>query len=529
MPIQNRAATAVSLLLLSLSACADPPTASTPAASAPAAQRLLAELRCSVDVAAGALSCVNVQGGGAGGARPTVMTVGGQHHFVRLANSGTVADASTFTTTVTVQNLLLTAMGTDDGTTPHAYGARVFFAAGPTNGVTVANATGTDAFTSAVQPYFQYSGAELGADAVLSPGETSAGKAWTFDMDGASTFAFTVYVQAEVPTGVDATAHFARVTAGGTHSCGLTQAGVAYCWGRDQNGRLGNGTTLTADQGVPSPVQMPAGVTFSSISAGGSHTCAVGSNGRGYCWGSDLNGQLGDGATLTGDQAAPSLVEVPAGVTFSSITAGRTHACAVGSDGRGYCWGNDSSGQLGNGAALTGFQQAASPVEMPAGVTFTTISAGGIHACAVGSDSRGYCWGIDTNGQLGNGAALTGDQVAPSPVEMPAGVTFSTIAAGSIHTCAVGSDSGGYCWGSDNGGRLGNGATLTADEVAPSAVVMPAGVTFSSISAGNSAGSTHTCATGSGPSYCWGFNFNLQVGDGTAASRAAPAVVAATR
>ncbi|HET6762965.1 MAG TPA: hypothetical protein VFH27_04810, partial [Longimicrobiaceae bacterium] len=350
----------MTLLLLSLSACADQPTASNPAADAPAARGRLAELRCGVDVASGVLSCENVQGGSTGGARPNLVTLGGQHHYVRLANSGTVADASTFTTTVTVQNLLLAAMGTADGATPDASGVRVFFAAGPTNGVSVANATGTGTFTGVNQPYFEYSGAELGTDAVLSPGETSTGKAWTFSTAGASTFVFTVYVQAEVPTGVANTAHFAQLTAGGTHSCGLTQAGVAYCWGRDSKGRLGNGTTLTADQGVPSPVEMPAGVTFTSISAGGAHTCAVGSNGNGYCWGADTNTQLGNGTTQTGDRAAPSLVEMPAGVTFSSISAGSTHVCAVGSDGKGYCWGNDAGGQLGNGATLTGTQPAPS-------------------------------------------------------------------------------------------------------------------------------------------------------------------------
>jgi alpha-tubulin suppressor-like RCC1 family protein len=577
----TRLATTAALLLVSLAACVDQPTAGAPAAEPPAAQGVLAQLSCTADVAVGTVSCApSQQGATAGGARYTVVTVGGQHHYVRLANSGTVYDAvaGTFSTTVTVQNLLLAALGTADGATAHASGVRVFFASGPTNGVTVANATGQAIFLNSNADYFQYSGADLG-DGILISDETSAGKVWTFNTNGASTFAFSVYVQAEAPAGVDYTARFVQVTGGVSHTCGLTQEGEAFCWGGEPLGQLGNGTALTADQGVPSRVQMPAGVSFSSIKAGFYHTCALGSDASAYCWGRDDNGQLGNGSTLTDNQPSPSQVQMPAGVSFSSIAAGANHTCALGSDASAYCWGNDGGGQLGNGSTLTASQPSPSQMQMPTGVSFSSIAAGNSHTCAMGSDARAYCWGTDINGQLGNGTALTSNQPSPSRVQVPAGVSFSSIETGGSHTCALGSDASAYCWGRDDYGQLGNGSTLTGNQPSPSRVQMPAGVSFSSIEAGGFftcalgsdagaycwgwdgngqlgngttltanqpspsqvempvgvsfssivAGNTHTCTVGSGPAYCWGFNAGRQVGDGTALHRAAPVVVAGTR
>jgi alpha-tubulin suppressor-like RCC1 family protein len=559
MTIQKTAATAA-LLLLSLTACRDEPVPTAPQAEAPAAQTTLAELRCEGDVRTGTFACEDAQGGGGtGSARLTMLTVGGQHHYVRLAGSNTVVDAGagTFTTTVTVQNLLLAALGTENGTTPHTSGVRVFFASGPTNGVTVGNATGQAVFLNANADYFQYAG-------ILNPGMMSAGKPWIFNTNGASTFSFTVYVQAHVPTGTDYTAHFTQVSGGQNHSCALTQAGKAYCWGggqalpspvempagvsftsisagsghncalgsdgrawcwgSDAQGQLGNGTTLTENQQSPLQVEMPAGVSFTSISARHLHTCALDSDSRAWCWGWDGYAQLGNGHTLTDNQPSPSQVQMPAGVTFSRVEAAAVHTCALGSDDRAYCWGSDTNGQLGNGTAL-GSQSSPSPVEMPAGVSFSSIAPGIEHTCALGSDSRAYCWGSDSYGKLGDGTTLIGIRRSPFPVEMPAGVTFSSISAALHHTCAMGSDTRAYCWGQDDYGRLGNGTTLTTDQQTPSLVEVPAGVSLSRISATF----YHTCAVGPGPSYCWGRNESRTLGDGTSINRAAPVAVAGTR
>lgn len=580
MMIKNRLPAAVALLL-ALPACADQPTAGAPASTPVPAPDVVAELRCRVELPAGSLSCAPAAGGAVAGARRSLVTVGGQHHYVRLANGGTVADAvaGTFATTVTVQNLLLAALGTQDGSAPHASGVRVFFASGPTNGVTVANATGQDVFLGSAQDYFEYEGAELGADGILSPDETSTGKEWRFATNGASSFGFTVYVQGQVPDGTAHTAHLTRVSGGAYHACGLTAAGKAYCWGYDVKGQLGNGGVLTTNRGVPSPVQMPAGVGFTDVSAGYQHGCALGDDGLAYCWGEDNLGQLGNGAANTGDRDAPSPVQMPAGVEFTTVSAGYSHSCALSTDGRVFCWGDDTYGQLGNGAVPAESQPAPVEVELPAGVTFTRLAAGVFHTCALSPDDAAFCWGWDEAGQLGNGAALTGDQPAPTPVEMPAGVGFTDITAGHTHSCALGSDGQAYCWGRDANGQLGNGTTLTGDQAAPTAVEAPAGVAFTGIVAefyqscalaadgrafcwgrdsngqlgngtaltddrhtpspvqmpagvtftGLSGGHSAACGVSAGPVYCWGYNESREVGDGTAVDRHAPVVVAGTR
>jgi alpha-tubulin suppressor-like RCC1 family protein len=575
-----RDTSASALVLLALAGCHESPTSHIPVEpTTPAAG--LAELRCEADVAAGVVDCVGVDAAATGGASRNLVTVGGQHHYVRLSSGATSHDAVTgiFSTTVTVQNLLMAPMGTADGVTPHANGVRVFLASGPTNGVIVENASGQAMFLSGSHDYFQYSGFDLGVDAVLAPDETSAGRGWRFATGGAASFGFTVYVQAEIPAGVAATAHFTKVSAGETHTCALTAGGAAYCWGSDGNGRLGNGPAIASQQGVPSRVAAPAGVTFTDIAAGGYHTCAIASGGTAYCWGSDSWGQLGDGPGGSSTHPSPVAVQMPAAVTFSRIHAGQAHSCALGSDLVTYCWGDNGSGRLGLGGGGPAVQHVPAPVVMPSGVHFTALSAGQTHTCALGSDDRAYCWGADAHGQLGNGAAVTGEQHAPSPVVMPTDVRFTAIAAGWTHSCAVTEGEQGYCWGFDGNGELGNGTVVTATQHAPTPVAMPTGVRFDGIGAGMSytcardtagaaycwgwnslsqlgigAGSSgdrhvptavvmpvgatfaglavgghHACGTGSGPLFCWGYNVSRQVGNGMATNRPAPTVVAATR
>jgi alpha-tubulin suppressor-like RCC1 family protein len=537
---------AATLLLLSLSACQDQLLIPAPGTEADAPPAPLAALRCEANVHSGAFACESTEGGGyASGARFSRVTVGGQHHYVRLANSGTAVDAvaGTFTTTVTVQNLLLAALGTHDGTTPHASGVRVFFASGPTNGVTVANPSGQDLFLSGSQPYFQYSGAELGDDGVLRPDETSAGKAWVFDTNGASSFSFTVYVQARIPTGTAPTAHFVEVSAGGEHSCAVTEEGNAYCWGSDSRGQLGNGVALTADQGVPSPVQMPTGVVFASISAGFDHTCALAADGRAYCWGRDDFGQLGNGAGLSGDQRVPTPVVMPEDVSFTRISAGGHHTCAQGSNSRLYCWGWNSYGQVGG----AGVEHVVAPfaVREPFGFgPLTGVDAGGQHTCAVGRDGFAWCWGNGSHGQLGNGAQIAGGS---NPRIVMHDYRFASVAAGERHSCGIDLTGEAVCWGSNDWGQMGNpnlGAELQlrpapvsvpritgittkgvvscgmgvdghgycwGDRLgSPARVRIPEGASITSITAGFSS----SCSAGSGPSYCWGYNSKRQMGNG---------------
>lgn len=139
---------------------------------------------------------------------------------------------------------------------------------------------------------------------------------------------------------------FAWAKTSGAVGCGLTFLGLAHCWGGNTDGSVGDGT-LTARL-APVPVQMPAGNTFAQLSVGGNHVCALTTGAAGYCWGGGSGGALGIG-TQPFAQSTPAAVAMPAGVTFASISAGSSHSCAVTPPGAVYCWGLNASGQLGDG------------------------------------------------------------------------------------------------------------------------------------------------------------------------------------
>ena len=293
-------------------------------------------------------------------------------------------------------------------------------------------------------------------------------------------------VAVQMPAGVS----FQSIAAGNIHTCALTNEGKAYCWGWNQYGQLGNNSTTNSS--TPVAVQMPAGVSFQSIAAGNIHTCALTTEGKAYCWGQGGSGRLGNNSTT--NSSTPVAVQMPAGVSFQSITAGYAHTCALTTTGQAYCWGQ-GDGRLGNNSTTDSRIPVA--VQMPAGVSFQSIAVGSIHTCALTTTGQAYCWGYGGSGQLGNNS--TTNSRIPVAVQMPAGVSFQSITAGYAHTCALTTEGKAYCWGQGGSGRLGNNSTTNSST--PVAVQMPAGVSFQSIAAGN----IHTCAlTNEGKAYCWG-------------------------
>jgi alpha-tubulin suppressor-like RCC1 family protein len=188
-------------------------------------------------------------------------------------------------------------------------------------------------------------------------------------------------------------ASYRRVTVGGHHVCGLSQAPdslLAFCWGTGPFGALGNAAVTTS----PTPVPVAGGLRFLVLVAGGDHTCGIATSGATYCWGANGNGQLGRGTI--GDAGTPDAITPGA---FDSLTAGGQHTCALTSLGEASCWGLGSSGRLGNGS--TGVQR--TPVAVSGGLRFTALSAGESHTCGVASDGSLYCWGRGAEGQLGTG------------------------------------------------------------------------------------------------------------------------------
>jgi hypothetical protein len=191
----------LSVVILSaatLAACSESlsPTDSSPAA--PTGRALLAQLTCNADVAAKRISCAPAAPSLARGSADLI--IGGQNTYTTLASTNVITTGTTsLTGDVTVQNLTGQPWATADGTTPTANGVRVFFYTMPNNGVTIANADGTGTFTASNQPYFQYTGSALGADGILSSSEVSSSKNWQFNLNGASSFTFQVYVTTQLP------------------------------------------------------------------------------------------------------------------------------------------------------------------------------------------------------------------------------------------------------------------------------------------------------------------------------------------
>ena len=324
-------------------------------------------------------------------------------------------------------------------------------------------------------------------------------------------------VAGAIPAGV----RLRQLTAGGDHACGLGSDGHAYCWGDDRYGQLGDGVATVTPRLAPVAVvagAVPAGVTFTQLTAGGSDTCGLGSDGHAYCWGNNYEGELGDGTTTA--RSAPTAVVagmVPAAVTFTQLTAGDRHTCGLGSNGYAYCWGHGHNGELTGGIGIEAWPSplALATWALPAGVTFTQLTVGYRHTCGLGSDGHAYCWGLNVYGEWGHGTINPGDG-GPAMVvagEVPAGVTFTQLSAGYEHTCGLGSDSHTYCWGLNYAGQTGN-ATMSAVEPAPVAVVggeIPTAVTLTQVSAGMLA----TCGLGSnGHPYCWGMNYGGYLGHG---------------
>ena len=304
---------------------------------------------------------------------------------------------------------------------------------------------------------------------------------------------------------------FTGTSAGrGSAVCGVTTNGAAYCWGMGSDGQRGDGRGGgTGARSANTPRAVLGGLTFTTISAGGAHTCGVTTSGVAYCWGSGLSGALGTGSFVF-MYTAPT-TPVAGGFSFATVSAGSGHTCGVTTSGAPYCWGSNGSGQLGDGTTTQSF----GPVSVAGGLAFTTISAGGAYSCGLTTDGTAYCWGSNAHGELGDGT--TAQQATPVPVA--GSLHFATISAGSAHTCGVTTSGDAYCWGANPDGRLGDGTTSQAT----TPVRVAGGFAFTTVRAGDN----HSCGvTTSREAYCWGANDLGQLGNGTQNATLTPVPVA---
>ena len=239
------------------------------------------------------------------------------------------------------------------------------------------------------------------------------------------------------------------VTAGQWHTCGLTDHGQLYCWGYNLLGRLGDGTGAGTDvdpeQSVDTPVRVLAGIPFKAVSAGHAHTCALDADDAAWCWGSGEDGRLGapaPDACALGDSEVPCALEPIAladGRSYTAISAGGAHACALQASGALWCWGKGAYGQLGIGDPGDPSERLA-PVQAEG--EHEAVVAGAEHTCVIASDGRARCFGDGANGQLG-----TAEDAAFAPIAVELQKRVGRVASGALGSCAVTTSNAGYCWG----------------------------------------------------------------------------------
>ena len=328
----------------------------------------------------------------------------------------------------------------------------------------------------------------------------------------------------------------ASVSSGIHHTCALTTAGTAKCWGRGQDGRLGDGAT----SGSLTPVNVRAGAKNASalskiatISAGANHTCASTTRGAVKCWGRGWDGLLGNGPRYS-NHSTPVNVRARAGeiavlTGIAQIDSGRSHTCVVTDTKTVKCWGKGRSGQLGNGET----SDSAAPLDVRASAAdasplteIAAVSSGTQHTCALTTAGTVKCWGNGAWGRLGN------DQTADSasPVDVHASATDSSplsgivaISSGYSHTCALTNTHSAKCWGEGWSGQLGNGTVVSSSTPVEVRASRTDGTALTGIVA-LSSGGKHTCALigNNGPVKCWGYGDGGVLGDGVASDSSAP-------
>ena len=325
--------------------------------------------------------------------------------------------------------------------------------------------------------------------------------------------------QSSTPVQASGITSATAISAGADHSCALLSGGTVKCWGLNGDGELGNNTTTSS----PTPVQVSGLASAIEVSASSYDTCVLISGGTVKCWGDNGAGQLGDGVTnhsgVTKDWSGNDFSPTPVTVSItnaSAVSSGGWHSCALVSGGTLECWGENGNGELGNGTTTNSW----TPVPVySSGTTPLTnvaqVSAGSYHACALISGGTVECWGLNGDGELGNGA--TAD--SSNPVQVNGIASASSISAGGEHSCSIVSGWAVECWGDNYYGELGNGEkgySLTPVQVS--------NITDATeISTGDE---YFSCALVSGGTVkCWGYNDYGQLGNGTTTDSSIPVTV----
>lgn len=276
---------------------------------------------------------------------------------------------------------------------------------------------------------------------------------------------------------------YRAVFAGGvSHACVLANGGRALCWGSNRQGQLGDGSTEDSDE----PRFVGGAHAFETLAILG-HSCGLTTNDVAFCWGANVRGRLGDGTTR--NRSLPTRVDTE--LRFVEIGAGGVFSCARTADGEVYCWGANPSGQLGTHPDTIGLR----PVRLETDHRFATISVGVGHACGLDADGLLLCWG----GPWG-----------AEPTPLSGAPRFSSVSVGGDHLCGLDAGGRAHCWGENEHGQLGDGTT-TGRSFGEPPVAVATELRFERISVG----ARHTCAVDvEGVGWCWGDDRAGQLGNG---------------
>ncbi len=366
-----------------------------------------------------------------------------------------------------------------------------------------------------------------------------------------------------------------QFTPGASYCCAGFYSGAGYCWGLNSSGQLGNSSTTQSTTAVAVTTSgVLSGKSLPQITGGAATACATDGGGAGYCWGLGSSGEAGDTDTSVNFNAP-----VPVAFRTALIAAGSAHSCVI-RNGRAYCWGDNATGELGNNSTTQSLVPApVSTSGVLSGVTLTQIATGPGFTCAVSAAGAAYCWGTNTSGQLGNNSttqslvpvavntagALSGKTItqltvgAPDPCALdpppaadsggahtrgqhghhsttqslvPVAVSTSGALSGKIvaqvtggqnYGCGLDATGSGYCWGDNDDGELGNNST--SQSLVPVSVYTAgalSGVTLYQITTGTD----HTCTLDTtGAAYCWGLNSSGQLGNDSTGNSSLPVTV----
>ncbi len=287
-----------------------------------------------------------------------------------------------------------------------------------------------------------------------------------------------------------------------------TGSHTLLAWGFNDAGQLGNGTTTNSD--VPVKVELPKGAEVTAMAAGGVHSLGLKSTGAVLAWGQNFSGQLGNGTTTSSD--VPVKVDLPTGMKAVAVAAGNLHSLALTSKDSVLAWGYNEYGQLGDGTMTD--SDVPVKVKLPKGTKVRAVAAGDFDSLGLTSTGAVLAWGSGDFGELGDGSTKGSD--APVKVKLPKGVKVVAIAAGGYDNLALTSTGQVLAWGNNGQDELGDGKS--ADSDVPVEVKLPKRIKVTALAGGYG----HSLAlTSTGSVLAWGDNYYGELGVGKAVGSSA--------